>query len=138
MASVFDRQGQYDKALEWYGRTLDGYENTLGKDHPDTLTTVHNMAFIFRSQGQYNKALEWFERALDGREKSLGKGHPFTLTTVCGMAVTFDNQGQYEKALELYQRAIGSTVETSKESNAQTHGILRRIEQLKSNIENRP
>jgi hypothetical protein len=43
MAIVFKNQGQYEKTLEWYGRALDGYEKTLGKDHPGTLNTVHNI-----------------------------------------------------------------------------------------------
>jgi tetratricopeptide (TPR) repeat protein len=40
MALVFNNQGQYEKALKWYGRALDGREKTLRKDHPSTLDTV--------------------------------------------------------------------------------------------------
>jgi hypothetical protein len=32
MAAVFDNQGQYEKAMEWYRRDLAGYEKDLGKD----------------------------------------------------------------------------------------------------------
>jgi tetratricopeptide (TPR) repeat protein len=66
MASVFDNQGQYDKALEWYGRALDGEEKSLGKDHPDTLTTVHNMASTFESQERYEEALKLCRQAIGG------------------------------------------------------------------------
>jgi tetratricopeptide (TPR) repeat protein len=79
MGTVFNGQGEYGKALEWYRRALDGREKTLGKDHPDTLETVHNMASVFDGKGEYGKALEWYRRALDGREKTLGKDHPDTL-----------------------------------------------------------
>jgi hypothetical protein len=48
MALVFDNQGEYGKALEWYQRALDGSEKTLGMDHPDTLGTVNNMGISFR------------------------------------------------------------------------------------------
>ena len=65
MASVFDNQGQYAKALEWYERALAGRQ-ALGVDHPRTLSTVHSMALVFGNQGQYAKALEWYERALAG------------------------------------------------------------------------
>jgi len=40
MALVFNSQGEYDKALKWYQRALDGQEKSLGKDHPSTLTAV--------------------------------------------------------------------------------------------------
>jgi tetratricopeptide (TPR) repeat protein len=43
MANVFRSQGEYQKAQEWYQRALDGFEKTLGKDHPDTLDTLRNM-----------------------------------------------------------------------------------------------
>jgi tetratricopeptide (TPR) repeat protein len=106
VGSALRDMGNYRGALEWYQRALDGYEKTLGKDHPSTLDTVHNMASVFDNQGEYEKALEWYQRALDGREKTLGKDHPSTLNTVHAMASVFDNQGEYEKALEWYQRAL--------------------------------
>jgi tetratricopeptide (TPR) repeat protein len=106
---VFDNQGEYGKALEWYQRALDGYENTLGKDHPNALDTVHNMGLVFFDQGEYGKALEWYQRALDGRENTLGKDHPFTFNTILNMGSIFSNQGEYGKALEWYQRALDGT-----------------------------
>ena len=71
--------GEYDKALEWYQRALEGREQALGKDHPSTLSTVNNMAIVFQSMGEYDKALGWYQRALEGKEKALGKDHPSTL-----------------------------------------------------------
>jgi len=100
MANVFESQGEYSKALEWYQKALDGCEKTLGKDHPSTLDTVNNMANVFDSQGEYSKALELYQKALDGREKTLGKDHLSTLNTVNNMANVFDSQGEYSKALE--------------------------------------
>jgi tetratricopeptide (TPR) repeat protein len=76
MGMVFNKQGEYGKALEWYQRALDGYEKTLGMDHSSSLNTVDNMALVFDNQGEYGKALEWYQRALDGREKTLGMDHP--------------------------------------------------------------
>jgi len=103
LGDIFRRHGRYKQAMEWYEPALAGYENTLGEDHPDTLSTVHNMAFVFDKQGQYEKALEWYERVLAGREKALGVDHPDTVQTVHSMASVFDDQRQYEKALEWYE-----------------------------------
>ncbi|TGZ77195.1 hypothetical protein EX30DRAFT_374832 [Ascodesmis nigricans] len=115
VAAAFDIMGEYDKALEWYQRALDGCEKMLGKDHPSTLATldtVNNMAIVFESQGAYDKALEWYQRALDGKEKTLGKDHPSTLGTVNNMAIVFESQGAYDKALEWYQRALDGKEKT--------------------------
>ncbi|KAF3118820.1 hypothetical protein TWF569_004775 [Orbilia oligospora] len=81
IAIVFDNQGKYDEAMQWYERALAGSEKALGKDQPSTLSTVHNIASVFDNQGKYDEAMQWYERALAGREKALGKDHPLTLVT---------------------------------------------------------
>jgi tetratricopeptide (TPR) repeat protein len=106
VGSVLDANADYATAIEWYQRALDGYENTLGKDHPNTLATVHGMGLVFYNQGEYDKALEWYQRALNGYENTLGKDHPSTLATVNNMGLVFSKQGEYGKALEWYQRAL--------------------------------
>ncbi|KAF3078608.1 hypothetical protein TWF102_003307, partial [Orbilia oligospora] len=63
--------------MQWYKRALAGYEKTLGKDHPSTLSTIHNIAVVFDNQGKYDEAM--YKRALAGKEKVLGKDHPSTL-----------------------------------------------------------
>jgi hypothetical protein len=39
IASVFNSQREYDKALEWHQRALKGLGNAFGNDHPSTLNT---------------------------------------------------------------------------------------------------
>ena len=50
----------------------------LGPEHPDTLTSVNNLAFLYRSQGRYAEAEPLYQRALAGMERVLGKDHPNT------------------------------------------------------------
>ena len=54
--------------MEWYGRALAGKEKALGKDHPDKLTTVHNMSLVFQCE-----VLERYGRALASRESIAGQ-----------------------------------------------------------------
>ena len=91
MALVFNTQGQSDKALKYYERALAGRQKSLGVDHPDTLTTVHNMELSYDSQGQYDKALKYYERAFLGRHTRLGGNHP-------------DTQCSNEALLDLYEK----------------------------------
>jgi tetratricopeptide (TPR) repeat protein len=88
-----------------HSRALDGREMTLGRGHPSTLDTVHNVALVYSSQGEYERALEWYNRALDGYEKALGKDHSDTLDTAHNMALVFESQGEYEEVLEWYNWA---------------------------------
>jgi hypothetical protein len=51
-------------------------------DHPDTLTSVNNLALVLRYLGKYKQAEAMNQRALTGYEKALGVDHPSTLIRV--------------------------------------------------------
>jgi len=87
-------------------RELDGCEKMLGKDHPDTLRSVSNLASVLRSQGKYEEAEAMNRRALDGMEKMLGKEHPHTLRSVSNLALLLVDQGKYEEAEAMNRRAL--------------------------------
>ncbi|KAK6356076.1 hypothetical protein TWF718_000450 [Orbilia javanica] len=106
IALVFDHQGKYDDAMQWYERALAGKEKVLGKDHSSTLDIVNSIAVVFSKQAKYDKAMQWHERALTGKEKVLGKGHLLTLNIVNNIAVVFNNQSKYNEAMQWYERAL--------------------------------
>ena len=106
MAGVYYAQGDYGKALEYYGKALAIFERVLGTDHPDTATTYNNMGSAYRAQGDYEKALEYYEKALAISGRVLGTEHPSTATTYNNMALVFRAQGDYAKALEYYGKAL--------------------------------
>ncbi|MEI2771578.1 MAG: tetratricopeptide repeat protein [Candidatus Competibacter sp.] len=45
-------------------------EQKLGPDHPDTLGSVHNLAFLYGFQGRYGEAEPLYQRALAGYRES--------------------------------------------------------------------
>jgi Tetratricopeptide repeat len=53
----------------------------LGADHPDTLTTRHNIAFWTGECGDAAQALRLFRALLLDRERVLGADHPDTFKT---------------------------------------------------------
>jgi Tetratricopeptide repeat len=61
-------------------------EKGLGEDHPDTLTSVSNLALVLQYQGKYEQAEEMNQRALTERKEVLAVGHPDTLTSVNSLA----------------------------------------------------
>ncbi|KAK3620567.1 hypothetical protein LTR22_025543 [Elasticomyces elasticus] len=99
-------QGQYKVAEEMNRRALKGCEKTLGPQHPDTLTSINNLAKVLESQGKYEAAEEMNRRALKGREKALGSEHPSTLASVSNLAGVLEYQGKYEAAEEMNRRAL--------------------------------
>ncbi|MCL2053556.1 MAG: tetratricopeptide repeat protein [Oscillospiraceae bacterium] len=103
---IYKYLGEYDRALEFYGKALEIQEKILGKEHPDTATTYNNMAIVYDNQGEYDKALELYGQALEIKEKILGKEHRLTATTYNNMAIVYKNQGEYNRALELYGKVL--------------------------------
>ncbi|KUJ07385.1 uncharacterized protein LY89DRAFT_365096 [Mollisia scopiformis] len=98
--------GSYNTAEEMDRRALEGREKVLGKEHPNTLTSVSNLASVLQNQGKYEQAEEMNRRALEGHEKVLGKEHPDTLTSVSILASVLQYQGKYEQAEEMNRRAL--------------------------------
>ncbi|MBA3974869.1 MAG: hypothetical protein C0504_11705 [Candidatus Solibacter sp.] len=84
-------------------------ELVLGPEHPDTLTSVNNLAGLFRSQGRYGEAEPLYVRALAARERVLGPEHPDTLTSVNNLAGLYRRQGRYGEAEPLYVRALAAS-----------------------------
>ena len=78
----------------------------LGKEHPNTLSSVNNLAGVLQDQGEYKAADELHRRALEGNEKVLGKEHPYTLGSVNNLAAVLRAQGDYKAAEKLHRRAL--------------------------------
>jgi len=81
MANTFRLQGDYQNALAWHQRALDGFEKALGKEDASTLDTVNSMANTFQT-----KVIILTRRS----REILGKGHPHTLDTAHNIANIFD------------------------------------------------
>jgi hypothetical protein len=65
----------------------------LGEDHPDTLTSMNNLAETLRSQGDLGAARGLQEQVLTMRRRVLGEDHPDTLTSINNLAATLRSQG---------------------------------------------
>jgi len=78
----------------------------MGAEHPDTATSLNNLAELYRYQGKYEQAEPLYLRALSIFEQRLGAEHPYTAEVLHGLAELYQQQGKYEQAEPLYQRAL--------------------------------
>jgi len=63
----------------------------LGEKHPDTLTSMVNLALAYWNQGRWKKAKELNVQVMEMRKRVLGKKHPDTLTSTNNLALTYWN-----------------------------------------------
>ena len=92
----------------------------LGKEHPDTLASVNNLAELYRAQGRHAEAEPLFRRALEASERVLGKEHPDTLMSVNNLALLYQAQGHHAEAEPLFRRALEASERVLGKEHPQT------------------
>ena len=85
---------------------VDLLDETLGPDHPDTLTARDNLAHAYEFAGRLGEAIRLFERTLADRERVLGPDHPDTLTSRNNLAFAYRSAGRLDEAIDLFERNL--------------------------------
>jgi uncharacterized protein involved in tolerance to divalent cations len=70
----------------------------LGEEHPDTLTSMSNLASTYWNQGKLNEAEGLQVMVMETSLRVLGEEHPDTLTIMSNLASTYRNQGKLNEA----------------------------------------
>ena len=99
-------QGMYAQAEPLHQRALTIREQVLGPEHPDTASSLNNLAGLYDHQGLYAQAEPLYQRALAIWEKVLGPEHPDTATSLNNLALLYHHQGLSAQAEPLFQRAL--------------------------------
>ncbi|WP_143473153.1 tetratricopeptide repeat protein, partial [Limnothrix sp. PR1529] len=90
---LYHAQGLFGLAETWAMRSLEIRERVLGADHPDTATSLNNLASLYSSQGRYEAAEPLYRRSLEIRERVLGADHPHTALSLNNLAELSSSQG---------------------------------------------
>jgi hypothetical protein len=51
-------------------------ETVLGKEHPDTLASIYNLAYVLSNRKRFSEANALYQRALNGYGMTLAPDHP--------------------------------------------------------------
>jgi tetratricopeptide (TPR) repeat protein len=98
--------GKYLEAIPIAIHVLELREKNLGPEHPDTVTSLNNLAQLYHSAGDYAKAEPLYQRVLKSSEKALGPDDPVVASSLNNLALLYADMGDYLKAEPLYQRAL--------------------------------
>jgi hypothetical protein len=61
-------------------------QRVLGREHPDTLTSMNNLASTFCNQGRWNEAEELQTQVTNSIRTTLGEDHPSTVAAIANLA----------------------------------------------------
>jgi hypothetical protein len=81
----------------------------LGKSHPETLSSMNNLASTYSDQGRWKEAEVLEVQVLEIRKTVLGEYHPNTLDSMSNLAITYQNQGRWKEAEELQVQVLGTS-----------------------------
>jgi tetratricopeptide (TPR) repeat protein len=100
------RDGRYDEAEKAFTQVMENRKRVLGAEHPDTLTSMANLASTFWNQGRWKEAEELEVQVIETRKMVLGAEHLDTLTSMNNLASIYTNQGRWKEAEELELQVI--------------------------------
>ena len=80
LGTVLHSMGDRAGARPYYERALAIKEKALGPEHPDTASSLHELAILCYHEGQLAEAARLMRRALSSFEAALGPDHPNTQT----------------------------------------------------------
>jgi hypothetical protein len=63
-------------------QVIEKRKKVLGEEHPDTLTSMSNLAFTYYMQRRWREAEELEMQTIEKKKKVLGEEHPDTLNSI--------------------------------------------------------
>jgi len=98
----FYARGDFQKAMEYYQRCLNIYEEI--SDKKGMAKTLNNIGVMYSNQGNFPQALVYYQRSLKIKEEISDKSGMAGAMNNIGLV--YMNQGDYPKALDNYQRSL--------------------------------
>jgi serine/threonine protein kinase/tetratricopeptide (TPR) repeat protein len=98
--------GEAGVALDFLIRSVELFRRHLGSDHPETLTSMNNLALVYHDLGKLDQALPLLEETLKLRKAKLGTDHPDTLTSMNNLAACYWSRKQLDKSMSLYEETL--------------------------------
>ncbi|MBL8823008.1 MAG: serine/threonine protein kinase [Planctomycetia bacterium] len=98
--------GEATQAIEVFKKARATREALLGPSHPDTLSSVNNLASGYHDAGKLNLALPLYEEAFRLRKTTLGPNHSDTLNSMNSLASGYKAVGKLDLALPLLEEAL--------------------------------
>ncbi|KAF7943187.1 hypothetical protein EAE96_011124 [Botrytis aclada] len=100
---ILHLEKRFDEAFNWIENVLKQQSNLLGDDHPDTLSSLHQLGVFKLEREAYEESEVILKRTFEVRKTLLGSEHPDTLATLscyCLAVVQQKKFGQVQGILD--------------------------------------
>lgn len=97
---------KYEEVERSYREAVDHSEKALGREHPDTLVRIDDLALLLYGQRKYEEVEQINRELLKHREKVLGREHDVTLNTMCKLAQALYGQRKFMESEQLHRETL--------------------------------
>ena len=112
LGRLLQDQGNLDGAAPLILDALQGYRETLGDRHADTLSSIANLGSLLCAKGDLNGAAPLLREALQVSRETLGDRHKDTLAFINNLGMLLMAQGDLDGAVPLLGEALKGRRET--------------------------
>jgi len=126
-AAYLHTRGEPRPAHPLFERAHRMNRDTLGEDHPTTLTSANNLALDLRALGEYQQARTLNEDTLTRCRRVLGEDHPQTLVSARNLAGDLRELGEYQQARALDEDTLTRCRRVLGEDHPQTLAAARNL-----------
>lgn len=105
-APLWNKVGDFTKALECNLRAIDNLENNLSKSPMNLASFYSQVGGTFSDLGDHGKALEYKRKALEIRLHLFPDNHLSVAAAYNSIGCTYNDLGDYRRALDYQQKAL--------------------------------
>jgi tetratricopeptide (TPR) repeat protein len=105
LGHFYTERKQISIAESWYQKGVKLVQARLGNEHPQTATSLNNLASFYQAQSRYTEAEPLFVQALAINQQSCSD-RPELATSLNNLAGFYKVQGNYSQAESLYLQAL--------------------------------
>ncbi|KEY74892.1 hypothetical protein S7711_09765 [Stachybotrys chartarum IBT 7711] len=103
---VYHDEGLWKEAESLFVQVMESRKMKLGADHPETLTSMGNLASTYRNQGRWEEAEGLEVQVVETSKTKLGADHPSTLTSMANLAHTYWSPDRLIEAVNLMRQCV--------------------------------
>jgi len=114
IGTVYTNLGAYSAAAPLMEQSVATRRRTVGSDHPETLSAIHELANLYWYQNRFAEAEPLFTEVLERRRVVLGPEHRDTLLVEFDLGSLYGRQGRWSEAetlgrhtLAIQERVLG-------------------------------
>jgi tetratricopeptide (TPR) repeat protein/CHAT domain-containing protein len=117
-------KGKFADALPAAQEALEIRKKLLGDSHPDTVTSLQNLAFVMWRMGNDAQAEPLYQQALEIMKKAGWRRQPLTATIAKNLGLLYRKHRDYSKAEPLLRESLEIRTKTLGSKHATTISIL--------------